>query len=295
VPDAARQEKLRHALQHRLLVGDGGMGARLHGEGVPADQALELLNVTDPARVRAAHEAFLEAGSDVIQTNTFQGSAASLAKHDLAARAAELNRAGAALARDTAGDRAHVAGSVGPTGQLLAPYGDLSAEDACVAFSEQVTALAEGGADLLLLETFFSLEEALCATQAAVATGLPVVVGMAFDPGGHTSFGVSPEQAAESLPEAGATLVGANCGTISPADMVEIISRFRAATSLPLFAQPNAGRPQQTPSGVVYPEGPESLAEAAARFRELGATLIGGCDGATPAHIRAVVQRLRAG
>jgi len=289
-----REEKLRHALQHGLLVGDGGMGTRLHGEGVRPDQALELLNVTEPERIRAAHRAFLEAGSDVIQTNTFQGSAVSLAKHGLAERAAELNGAGAALARETAGDRAYVAGSVGPTGKLLVPYGDLGAEEAQAAFSDQVTALADGGADLLILETFFSLEEALCATQAAVATGLPVVVGMAFDPGGHTSFGVSPEQATEALSEAGATLVGANCGTISPAEMVEIIRRFRAATSLPLFAQPNAGRPQQTRTGVIYPEGPESLAEAAAQFRELGATLIGGCDGTTPEHIRAVVQRLRA-
>lgn len=291
----ARQERLRHTLQHGLLVGDGGMGTRLHGEGVPSDQPLELLNVTDPTRVRAAHSAFLEAGSDVIQTNTFQGSAISLAKYDLADRAAELNRAGAALARATAGDRAWVAGSVGPTGKLLAPYGDLTTDRAEAAFSEQVAALAEGGVDFFVLETFFALEEVLCSAEAAVATGLPVVVGMAFDPGGHTSFGISPEQAAESLSEAGATVVGANCGTISPGEMVEIIDRFREATSLPLFAQPNAGRPQQTASGVVYPEGPESLADAAARFRELGATLIGGCDGTTPEHIRAVVQRLRPG
>jgi homocysteine S-methyltransferase len=163
------------------------------------------------------------------------------------------------------------------------------------AFSEQVLALVEGGVDFLVLETFFAVEEALCAVEAAVATRLPVVVGMAFDPGGHTSFGVSPEQAVESLSEAGATAVGANCGTISPEEMVEIIGRFREATCLPLFAQPNAGRPQQTASGVIYPEGPETLADAAARFRELGATLIGGCDGTTPEHIRAVVQRLRGG
>ena len=288
-----RANKLRQRLSHGLLVGDGGMGTRLHGEGVPPDQSLELLNVEHPELVRAAHCSFLDAGSDVIQTNTFQGNSVSLARHELAQRSAELNRAGAALAREAARGRAYVAGSVGPTGEVLEPYGDLPAHRARAAFVEQTWALAEGGVDLFILETFFAMEEICLAVDAALETGLPVVAGMAFDPGGHTSFGVSPEQAAERLAAAGATVVGANCGTISPGEMVAIIARFRQATSLPLFAQPNAGRPQEGPSGTTWPETPESLANAAERFRGLGASLIGGCDGTTPEHIRAVVGRLR--
>lgn len=294
MPSKDRQDKLRHALEHGFLVGDGGMGTRLQGEGVPSDLALELLNADRPHQIRAAHLAFLEAGSDVIQTNTFQGNSISLAKHGLADRAAELNKAGACLAVETAGERAYVAGSVGPTGRILEPYGDLAADTARAAFAEQTLALAEAGVDFLIFETFFALEELCCAIDAGLETGLPIVAGMAFDPGGYTSFGVSPEQAAERLGAAGAMVIGANCGTVSPAEMVDIIARFRQASALPLFAQPNAGCPQQTPSGVIYPEGPESLADAAARFHELGATLIGGCDGTTPEHLRAIVRRLRA-
>jgi len=290
-----RANELRQRLRHGLLIGDGGMGTRLYGEGVPAGYCLELLNTERPDQVRAAHSAFLEAGSDLVQTNSFQGNAVSFSRHDLAHRAVELNRAAAALAREVAGQRSYVAGSVGPTGELLQPYGDLMVDRARTAFLEQTQALAEGGVDFLILETFFDLKEIGLAVDAALETGLPVVAGMAFDPGGYTSFGVSPEQAAARLDEAGAAVVGANCGTISPGEMVEIIARFHDCTSLPLFAQPNAGRPQQTPSGVTYPETPESLAEAAQRFRDLGATLIGGCDGTTPKHIRAIAARLRGG
>jgi methionine synthase I (cobalamin-dependent) len=289
----SREETLRQALREGLLIGDGGMGTRLHGEGVPPGESLELLNVERPEPVRTAHLAFLGAGSQVIQTNTFQGNRVSLSRHGLAERAAELNRTGASLAREVAGERAYVAGSIGPTGMILEPYGELAEGSAREAFSEQARALAEGGADLLILETFFALEEIRLAAEAALETGLPVVAGMAFDPGGHTSFGVTPEQAAAQLEACGVALVGANCGTVSPGEMVGIIARFREACAVPLFAQPNAGRPAQTPSGVVWPETPESLADAAARFRELGATLIGGCDGTTPEHIRAMAARLR--
>jgi methionine synthase I (cobalamin-dependent) len=271
------------------------MGTYLHGEGAPLGECLELLNIERPELVCAAHRAFLDAGSDVIQTNTFQGNAVSLSRHGLAQRTAELDRAGAALAREVAGERAYVAGSIGPTGNILQPYGDMPENLARQSFSEQAWALAEGGVDFFILETFFALEEIRLAIAAASQTGLPIVAGMAFDTGGRTSFGVSPEQAAAQLGASRATVVGANCGTISPGEMVEIIGRFRQATALPLFAQPNAGRPQQTPAGVVYPETPESLADAAARFRALGASLIGGCDGTTPAHIRAIAARLRGG
>lgn len=292
--ESHRARTLRERLSEGLLIGDGGMGTRLRGEGLLPRESEELLNMERPEPVRAAHRAFLEAGSDIIQTNTFQGNSISLARRGLAARAAELNRAGAALARETAGERAFVAGSIGPTGEILEPYGDLKEEVASAAFSQQAQALAEGGVDFFIVETFVALEEVSLAVAAAAETGLPVAASMAFDPVGRTGFGVAPEQAAEGLAEAGAVVVGANCGTVSPAEMVDIIARFRGATSLPLIAQPNAGRPRLTESGVTtYREPPASLADAAERFRELGATIIGGCCGTTPEHIRAIATRLR--
>jgi methionine synthase I (cobalamin-dependent) len=295
VTASGRKQVLEKQLQEGLLIGDGGMGTWLHAHGARPGQSLELLNVDHPEIVVQAHEAFLDAGCDLLQTNTFQGNPVSLAKHGLAERCADLNRAGTVLARKVAGKRVVVAASVGPTGEILAPYGELSADRARAAFEEQTRVLAASGVDLFILETFFALEEICLALDAALATGLPVVAGMAFDPGGHTTFGVTPEQAAEQLSSAGAAVVGANCGTVSPAEMVEVMERFRRSTSLPLFAQPNAGRPQQTTTGVVYPETPESMADAAVRFRDLGATVIGGCDGATPEHVRAIADRLRRG
>ncbi len=290
-PDG-RAAELRQRLQGGLLIGDGAMGTTLSAEGHTPGHSLELLNVDQPDAVRAAHKGFLDAGSDLIQTNTFQGSRPALDRHGLGDRTAELNAAGADLARETAGDRAFVAGRIGPTGKILQPYGDFPEDAARAAFEEQAQALADAGVDFLIVETMSAIEEALLAVAAAAATGIPVAASMAFDPNGHTAFGVSPPQAATQLADAGASVVGANCGTISPAEMVDIIAGFRDATSLPLIAQPNAGRPQRAESGTIFPETPEVMAQAAPRLRDLGATLIGGCCGSTPDHIRAIAARL---
>jgi 5-methyltetrahydrofolate--homocysteine methyltransferase len=269
------------------------MGTALSGKGRAPGISLEALNVEEPDLVRVVHRGFLDAGSDLLQTNTFQGSRPALDRHDLGDRTVELNTAGAALAREVAGARAFVAGDIGPTGKLLEPYGDFEQAAARAAFEEQAQALAEAGVDFLIVQTMSAIEEARLAVAAAAATGLMVVASMAFVPVGRTDFGVSPQQAADELGEAGAVVVGANCGTVSSAEMVEIIRLFSEATSLPLIAQPNAGRPQQTDTGVVFPETPEAMAEAAPRFRELGATFIGGCCGSTPDHIRAIAARLK--
>lgn len=289
-----RARRLRQRLRDGLLIGDGAVGTALSAYGQTPGQALELLNVEDPDRVRAVHQGYLDAGSDVLETNTFQGSRLALERHGLAGRTAELNIAGARLVRAVAGERAFAAGSIGPTGRLLEPYGDLEEEVARAAFEEQAEALAQGGVEMFIVETMSAIEEARLAVAAAAATGLPVAASMAFDPNGRTAFGVTPARAAQELAEAGAFVVGANCGTISSAEMVDIIAAFHEATSLPLIAQPNAGRPQRTEEGVVFPETPEVMAESAPRFRELGATLIGACCGSTPAHIRAIAARLRA-
>jgi len=259
-------EQLREQLREGLLVGDGAMGTI-------REQLREGLLVGDGAM-----------GTTLSATGQ---------RHGLGDRTVELNAAAAALAREVAGDRAYVAGSIGPTGWILEPYGDLPESAAHSAFEEQVRALAEAGVDFLIVETMSAIEEALLAVGAAVATGLPVAASMAFDPSGRTAFGVSPQQAAEQLGAAGADVVGANCGTITPVEMVEVLTKFREATALPLIAQPNAGRPQQTDAGVHFPELPAAMAEAAVEFRALGATLIGGCCGSTPEHIRAIAARLR--
>jgi methionine synthase I (cobalamin-dependent) len=288
-----RQRELVKRLREGLLIADGAMGTTLSATG-HSGASCELLNAEQPDRVRAAHAAFLSAGADLVETNTFQGSSIALGRHGLAARAHELNLSGARLARQATAGKALVAGSIGPTGGILEPYGDLEEAAAQASFEEQVAALVEGGVDFFIVETFSAIEEAVLAARAAVASGRPVAASMAFDPNGRTAFGVSPQQAARGLAEAGAIVVGANCGTVSPAEMVEIVAQFRAATDLPLIAQPNAGRPKLTQSGLTFPEVPQVMAEAAVRFRDLGATIIGGCCGTTPAHIRAIGARLRA-
>jgi len=290
-----RVEQLKRRLREGLLIADGGMGTILILGGHEPGKSLDLLNVENPDLVRAAHRGYVEAGSELILTNTFQGSRPSLERHNLADRTAELNAAGAVLAREVAGTEIFVGGDIGPTGQILEPYGDYPTESARAAFAEQAQALAEAGVDCLVLETFSSLDEIRIAVEAAADLGLPVFASMAFDPSGRTAFGVTPQQAAEQLQAAGAEVVGANCGTISPEEMIGIIASFLEGTSLPLIAKPNAGRPQQTVSGVIYPEEPESMAEAAGGLREAGATIIGGCCGSTPDHIRAMAARLRGG
>jgi methionine synthase I (cobalamin-dependent) len=285
--------KLEHELQHGLLICDGAMGTTLSAAGHSAGMSLELMNVEQPDAVRAAHTAYLAAGVDILETNTFQGSRPALERHGLGARTAELNLAAARLARDAAAGKVFVAGSIGPTGRILEPYGDFEEAAAQAAFEEQAQALAEGGVDLFILETFTAIEEAVLAVRAAWPTGRPIAASMAFDPNGRTAFGVLPARAAQALAEAGATVVGANCGTVSPAEMVAILEAFRAATGLPLIAQPNAGKPERTADGVRFPASPDEVAVSAPAFRGQGATIIGGCCGTRPEHIRAIVKQLR--
>jgi 5-methyltetrahydrofolate--homocysteine methyltransferase len=320
ITDQARVQRLIGKLRDGFLICDGAMGTTLSAGGHEPGRSLELLNVEQPDLVRAAHRAYVEAGAEIIQTNTFQGSRPVLERHPLdegatgaeiietntlqgsrpvleghrlANRTRELNAAGARLAREAAGDDVFVAGCIGPTGKILEPYGDYPEEAARAAFAEQAEALAEGGVDMFIIETFTALEEIRAAINGAAATGLPIAASMSFDPSGRTAFGVTPETAAKELTASGALVVGANCGTISSMEMADIIAKFRAATPGLLIAQPNAGRPQRTESGAVYPETPEMMADAAERFRELGVAIIGACCGSTAAHIRAIAARLR--
>ena len=287
-----RAKELMNRLRTGFLLCDGGYGAMLRAAGLKPGECEELLNLTAPERVAALHRAFLEAGAQIIETNTFQANRISLGRAGLADRAAEVNAAAAQIARETAATRAFVAGSIGPTGHLLEPLGELSRREAADAFSEQAAALAQSGVDFFIVETFVDLEEIRLAITAARETGLPVAASLAFDPSGRTAFGVSASQAAAALPEFGADIIGANCGTVSPQEMEGILAKMKAGTGLPLLAQPNAGRPQLVGNATVYPETPEAMGEAAARFRQLGVSLIGGCCGCRPEHIQAMAAKL---
>ena len=284
---------LRTIVAERPLLADGGMGTSLIEQGEALGTCFELLNVDAPDRLVQIHRAFVHAGSDIVLTNTFGGNRFRLEVHGLAARATELNRAAVALARE-AGAR-FVAGSIGPLGVRLAPYGRVRPEDAFAAYGEQAAALAEGGVDLLIIETQTDLremEQALGAARAE-APELAVVVSATFTKDDRTLLGSSPLQVAERLAELGADAIGANCGE-GPAQLLRVMRAMRAAAGdIPLVARPNAGGPAQIGGRFVYPATPEYLAEHARAFLDEGVSIIGGCCGTGPAHTEAVANALR--
>lgn len=274
------------------VVGDGAMGTMLQGHGMTAGECPELWNVEHPDAVRAVHEAYIKAGSRMIGTNTFGGNRAKLNAYGLADRVAELNRAGATLAREAAGPHNFVAASIGPTGKFLEPLGDMKFDEAADIFAEQARAQAEGGADVILMETFSDLGEIKAALMGALSTGLPCICSMAFDTGGRTMMGVDPVTAAVGLIGAGASGVGANCG-LGPSETLDIIRQMRDVVPGIIIAQPNAGLPQVVGGGTTYNSTPEEMAFYAAKFAEMGVNIIGGCCGTTPDHIRAIAAAIR--
>ena len=282
---------------HGVLVADGAWGTLLAQRGLPPGTAPEQWNLARPGEVEAVARAYVEAGAQIVLTNTFGGSPWKLAKAGLGGRAAEVNRRGAELSKRAAGGRALVFASVGPTGEFLAPLGTHAAADFEACFAEQIAACAQGGADGLVLETMTALEETLAALAAArkAAPRLPVAACMTFDRGARgyaTMMGVAPERAARELAAAGADLVGSNCGSgIGP--MVEVARLMRAATDRPLWFKPNAGAPHLVDGKTVFRETPEEMAGRAADLIAAGARVIGGCCGTTPAHIRALAAACR--
>ena len=284
----------------RTLVFDGAMGSMLIAAGYRPAEAPETWNVTAPDKVAAIHRAYLEAGADFIETNSFGGSRAKLAAYGAAERVAELNTAGARLAcavRNEVAPGALVAGDVGPSGRLLPPLGDASADELRDVFAEQAEALVAGGVDLIAMTTFFALDEARAAVRAArdAAGSRPVFCSLAFRPsprGYRTMMGVTPAQAAAALLDAGADVVGANCEITADA-MPALIAEFRAATDAPLIAQPNAGKPRLDGETTVYEETPDRFAALAPAIVAAGANIVGGCCGTTPAFVAALVAALR--
>jgi methionine synthase I (cobalamin-dependent) len=277
---------------------DGAMGTMLIDAGLEPGDSPETWNIDHPERIAAVHREYIQAGSQVILTNSFGGTRPRLAMHSIGDRGLELNRAAAQIARAEADVVPHtvvVAGSMGPTGQLLAPMGTLTIDDAKKVFAEQAQGLLEGGVDIFWIETMSDLNE----VKAAVAgirsvSDLPISATMSFDTHGHTMMGVNPAKAVEALSPLDILAIGANCGTGSD-ELEEAVKSMRDAyPDAILVAKANAGIPQMTADGdVIYNGSPEVMAQYALNIREIGAKLIGGCCGSGPAHIHAMAEALR--
>jgi len=284
------------------MLADGAMGTVLYARGVFINRCYDELNLSEPGLILSIHEEYLQAGAEILETNTFGANRFRLARHGLAGRVAEINAAGVKLARQAvahlkekqAGE-AWVAGSVGPLGVRLEPLGPTSLAEAREAFVEQIQALAFAGADLLVIETMPALNEAREALEAARATapGLPVLVMVTVDDESNCLDGSSPQQAAALLTEWGATAIGVNCST-GPATVLTAIEAMRASTELPLAAMPNAGMPHAVEGRNIYLCSPEYMASFARKAIRAGVQIVGGCCGTTPNHIRAMRSAMRA-
>jgi len=276
-----------------ILLADGATGTMLQAAGLPLGKVPEQWNIERPEEISALYRAYLAAGSRIILTNTFGGSRIKLDRAGCGDIVAEANKAAARMARQAAGDRAFVAGDMGPCGELLQPYGLLAYADAVATFAEQATALAQGGVDCIWIETMASLEEAQAAIEGArQATSLPILCSMSFDTGGRTMMGVTPEQAIERLWPLGLAACGSNCGQ-GPEQMVATVQRLAAASpEAILIAKPNAGLPQLVDGQQVYHMPPEEMARYMMDCVAAGARVIGSCCGSTPNHIRAIAAAL---
>ncbi len=268
------------------------MGTMLQEAGMAPGQCPELLNVDSPDSVKSVHIAYIEAGADIIETNTFGGSRVKLSAFGLGDRTEELNAAGVRVARDAAAGNALVAGSMGPTGRFIDPVGDLGFDEAVDIFSQQAGAIAGAGADIIILETFSDIKEVRAAVIGArEVTDIPVVALMTFEPSALTLLGSSPEAAAVTLEAVGADAVGSNCG-LGPEGILEVLRRMATVTELPLVAMPNAGMPRLENGQTVFPASPDEMAQPFGEFLGIGTALLGGCCGTSPDHIARMRREL---
>ncbi|HEX6502638.1 MAG TPA: bifunctional homocysteine S-methyltransferase/methylenetetrahydrofolate reductase [Terriglobales bacterium] len=284
-------------LQQGPMLCDGAMGTLLYSKGIFINRCYDELNLSRPDLIRGIHHEYMQAGADIVETNTFGANSFRLARHSLADKVHEINLQGAHLAREAAKSFAGwAAGSVGPLGIRIEPLGKTSLDEARESFRQQIAALVEGGVDLLILETFGYLEELHQALLAArdVNPEIPVVAQVTIDEDGNCLDGSEPEHFAKKLESWGADVIGCNC-SVGPVDMLDAIERVRAATSLPLSAQPNAGMPRSVEGRNIYLCSPEYMASYARKFVAAGVRLVGGCCGTTPDHIRVMKSALRVG
>lgn len=274
------------------IVLDGAMGTMLMAAGLTSGAPPEEWNVTHPDRIRAVHHHYIDAGAHIVLTNSFGGTRYRLKLHNLQDRVYELNKAAAANARaeaDAAGRPVAVAGSMGPTGELLEPMGAMTFDEAVAAFAEQARGLADGGVDLLWVETMSDTEEVRAAIEGARSvTDLPICATMSFDTNGRTMMGVTPMQAVQKLSQWDLVAIGGNCGN-GIAEIERVIHEMHtAAPGVRLIAKANAGIPQWTGNELAYSATPSMMGDYAQRVHSLGAQFVGGCCGNTPDHIRAI-------
>src|SRR6266853_1187288 len=296
-----RNNDLLTRLKQGPVLCDGAMGTLLYAKGVFINKCYDELNLTQPDLIRNIHQEYMNAGAEIIETNTFGGNSFRLGRHGLADKVEEVNRRGAELAREAAdafnlkkATNVLVAGSIGPLGLRIEPLGKTSREEARASFREQITALVAGGVDVLMLETFGYLEELHQAILAAreVAPDKPLVAQVTIDEDGNCLDGASPETFTTKLHEWGPDVIGCNC-SVGPVAMLEAIERIRRLTDKPLAAQPNAGIPRSIEGRNIYLCSPEYMASYARKFVNAGVNLVGGCCGTTPEHIKAMSSALR--
>jgi homocysteine S-methyltransferase len=287
---------------NRPVLADGAMGTVLYSRGIFINRCYDELNLSDPGLIMSVHEEYLQAGAEILETNTFGANRIRLTRHGLAGKVAEINAAGVRIAReavehlkDKQAGEAWVAGSIGPLGVRLEPLGKTGLDEARAAFAEQIKVLADGGVDMLIIETMPALNEAHEALEAAhaVAPQLPVLVMVTVDDEGNCLDGASSQQAAALLTEWGAGAIGVNCST-GPTSVLTAVEAMRPATALPLAAMPNAGMPRAVEGRNIYLCSPEYMASFARKAIAAGVQIVGGCCGTTPNHIRAMHSAMRA-
>src|SRR6476619_4503737 len=276
------------ALDERVLVCDGAMGTMLYAKGVFINKSFDALNVTQPDLVAEVHQEYVRAGADIIETNTFGANRIKLGSFGLADKLRAINEQGARIARHAADEKAYVAGSIGPLGIRIEPWGKTGVDEARDYFREQAEALAAGGVDLFILETFRDLNEIGAAIDAVRSvSNLPIIAQMTTEEDGNTLDGTPPERFAPELERRGASIIGVNCA-VGPAPMLDTIERMASVTQLKLSAQPNAGKPRDVEGRNIYLCSPEYMASYARRFVLHNVRIVGGCCGTTPAHIRQI-------
>jgi methionine synthase I (cobalamin-dependent) len=275
------------------IITDGAMGTVLFASGLEHGDPPELWNINYPERVAAVHQEYIKAGSQVLLTNTFGGSRYRLSLHNAQDQVVEANQAAAKILRQVADEsdvEIIVAGDIGPSGEVLAPYGELAFQDAKDGFTEQAAALIAGDVDLIWIETMSDLEEVRAAVEGTreVSQDIPIVTTMTFDTHGRTMMGVTPEQAFETLSSLNVVALGGNCGN-GPEEIIEVINKMSSLNNgKPLVAKANAGIPELVQGKAVYRASPETMAEYAIKSYQAGARIIGGCCGSTPDHIKAI-------
>jgi 5-methyltetrahydrofolate--homocysteine methyltransferase len=281
-----------------IIIADGAMGSLLMSKGLPSGMSPESFNLSHPEILTEIAELYFNAGAEIVQTNTFGGSSLKLSNYGLDDKTAEINKKAVEAVREAVGQEAYVSGSCGPTGKMLKPFGDTEPEMMYESFYQQLEALINAGIDVVCVETMTDINEALQAVKAAraISTTIPVMATMTFDPtpkGFFTVMGVTIEQAVQELEAAGASIIGSNCGN-GIEKMIEIAKEFKKFAKVPLIIQSNAGLPELKDNIPVYPETPEFMAEKSKELVDAGVSIIGGCCGTTPDHIKVIKMTLKA-